>query len=89
MVKRKSHYTLIGLAENKEAKKVTLKLLEALAEQREKVETMTFDNGKEFALDELLTNLLDSKAYFTHPYLSWERGLSENTNGLFWQYLPE
>ena len=89
MVERKSRYTLIGLSENKEAKEVTLKLLEALAGQREKVETMTFDNGKEFALHELLADMLDAKAYFAHPYHSWERSLNENTNGLMRQYFPK
>ena len=89
MVERKSRYTLIGLAENKEAQEVTLRLLEALAGQRERVETMTFDNGKEFALHEPLADLLDAKAYFAHPYHSWERGLNENTNGLIRQYFPK
>jgi transposase, IS30 family len=86
MVERKSRYTFIGLAENKEAEEVTLKILTALTEHRQKVETMTFDNGKEFALHEHLAEILDAKTYFAHPYHSWERGLNENTNGLIRQY---
>ena len=89
MVERKSRYTLIGLAENKEALEVTGRLLEALGGHRDKVETMTFDNGKEFAMHELLAELLDAKAYFAHPYHSWERGLNENTNGLIRQYFAK
>jgi IS30 family transposase len=89
MVERKSRYTLIGLAENKEALEVTGRLLEALAGHRDKVETMTFDNGKEFAMHGLLAELLDAKAYFAHPYHSWERGLNENTNGLIRQYFAK
>ena len=50
---------------------------------------MTFDNGKKFAMHELLANLLDAKAYFAHPYHSRERGLNENTNGLIRQYFPK
>jgi IS30 family transposase len=89
MVERKSRYTLIGLAENKEGLEVTGRLLEALVVHRDKVETMTFDNGKEFAMHEMLAELLDAKAYFAHPYHSWERGLNENTNGLIRQYFAK
>jgi len=89
MMERKSRYTLIGLAENKEAQEVTGRLLEALAGHRDKVETMTFDNGKEFAMHGLLAEMLVAKAYFAHPYHSWERGLNENTNGLIRQYFAE
>jgi IS30 family transposase len=71
IVERKSRYTVIRLAETKQAKAVTLRLLEALIGHREKVETMTFDNGKEFALHELLADVLDAKAYFAHPDHSW------------------
>ena len=64
----------------------TGRLLEALAGHRDKIENMTFDNGKEFAMYGLLTKLLDAKAYFAYSYHSWERGLYENTNGLIRQY---
>ena len=71
MVERKSRYTLIGLAEGKEALEVTTGLPDELVPHRDKVETMTFDNGKEFAMHGLLAELLDSNAYLAHPYHSW------------------
>ena len=55
----------------------------------EKVKTMTFDNGKEFAGFKELERGLDMRSYFTRPYHSWERGTNENTNGLLRQFFPK
>ncbi len=44
--------------------------------------TITIDNGPEFArLAELETGT-NTKVYFTHPYISCEKGAIENHNGL-------
>ena len=51
--------------------------------------TMTVDNGKEFALHEELGETLAVDVYFARPYHAWERGLSENTNGLLRQFVPK
>lgn len=51
--------------------------------------TMTFDNGKEFAEHERLTDQLGMAVYFARPYASYERGLNENTNGLLRQFHPK
>ena len=53
------------------------------------VETITFDNGKEFTLHEILAKELDCDTYFAKPYHSWERGQNENANGLLRQYFPK
>jgi IS30 family transposase len=89
MVERVSRYTLIALAASKEAIAVGGAILRAMHPHREKVLTMTYDNGKEFAHHVLLADLLDADAYFAHLYHSWERGLNENTNGLIRQYFPK
>ena len=51
--------------------------------------TMTFDNGKEFAQHQVLTDRLGLGVYFAKPYASWQRGLNENTNGLLRQFFPK
>jgi IS30 family transposase len=51
--------------------------------------TLTVDNGKEFAAHMALSQALSIDIYFAHPYHSWERGLNEHANGLIRQYLPE
>ena len=43
--------------------------------------------GREFAYHEQIARELTAEVFFTHPYHSWERGLSENTNGLIRQYI--
>ena len=50
---------------------------------------MPVDNGREFDEHEKITSKLGVDVYFAHPYHSWERGLSENTNGLIRQYFPK
>lgn len=89
MVERYSRYALIARAENKSADAVSLAMLRRLAPIRDQVETLTYDNGKEFAKHLFIDNILQSQGYFAHPYSSWERGLNENTNGLIRQYFPK
>ena len=89
LVERKSGYTLIRKVKRKTAcavKKATISLLKP---HRNKVHTVTSDNGKEFAEHEQIARDLDADFYFAHPYASWERGTNENTNGLIRQYFPK
>ncbi|XOF35451.1 MAG: IS30 family transposase [Candidatus Electrothrix sp. YB6] len=50
---------------------------------------MTFDNGKEFALHEEITEKIECGTYFAKPYHSREGGQNENANGLLRQYFPK
>ena len=52
-------------------------------------QTLTVDNGKEFAGHERLNQRLKMTIYFAHPYSSNERATNENTNGLLRQYFPK
>ena len=56
---------------------------------REKRQTLTVDNGREFARHAELGRRLHLDVYFAHPYHAWERGTCENTNGLLRQYVPK
>ncbi|MGI6750823.1 MAG: IS30 family transposase [Atribacter sp.] len=48
--------------------------------------TITFDNGSEFAA---LSQVKGTRIYFAHPYSPWERGSNENVNGLLREYFPK
>ena len=64
-------------------------MVDLLRPHKERCKTITLDNGKEFADHEFIARCLQAKAYFAHPYCSWELGLNENTNGLLRQYFPK
>ena len=51
--------------------------------------TLPTDNGKEFAGHARVATMLGIQCFFAHPYSTWERGTSENTNGLIRQYIPK
>jgi IS30 family transposase len=69
--------------------KVTAAVIELLRPHKAQCETLTFDNGKEFAEHEFIARCLKAQVYFAHPYCSWERGLNENHNGLLRQFFPK
>ena len=54
-----------------------------------KVNSITYDNGLEFAMHERVNELLKCKSYFCKPYHAWEKGGVENYNGLVRQYFPK
>lgn len=89
-VERKSRYTVAVKVKDKSATAVTAAILETMKKlPPEKIKTMTFDNGKEFAGFKELERGLGMQSYFAHPYHSWERGTNENTNGLLRQFFPK
>jgi transposase, IS30 family len=88
LVERKSRFTLIRKVEGKQALPVANAMIECL-NWVPAVQTITNDNGKEFAGHKIVSTALSANIYFAHPYSSWERGTNENTNGLIRQYLPK
>ena len=89
LVERKTLFTVIVKLNGKNAKDLANKAISALKKYKDKIHTITYDNGLEFAEHEEMAEKLGADIYFAHPYSSWERGINENTNGLIRQYFPK
>ena len=51
--------------------------------------SITADNGSEFVALAKLEEKYGVKAYFAHPYSSWERSQNERHNRIFYRYAPK
>jgi IS30 family transposase len=89
LVERKSLYTVIRAVRRKTAEAVRKAVNCGLTPHRDRVHTITYDNGREFSDHQGMAADLETRIYFAHPYASCERGLNENTNGLIRQYFPK
>lgn len=89
LVERKSFYPLLGKATRKTAKRVADAEIRLLKPIRDRVHTITKDNGLEFCDHARVAKAIKAGIYFARPYASNQRGLNENINGLVRQYLPK
>jgi transposase, IS30 family len=88
-VERKSKYTKLARLASATANAVFRASTRVLRPLADRIQTITYDNGKEFSSHADITIALQAKCYFAKPYHAWERGLNEHTNGLVRQYFPK
>ena len=89
VVNRTSLYTCCSRILSRSAQAVSQAIIRLLRPFKERVQTLTFDNGSELVKHEAIAHALEATTYFAHPYSSWERGINENTNGLLRQFFPK
>jgi IS30 family transposase len=87
LVDRKTRFTHIEKLKNKTTEEVNAHLIPLI--KRFGIKTITSDNGCEFHAYEQVEQQTAVRFYFATPHHSWERGTSENTNGLIRQYMPK
>jgi len=89
LVERRSRFCLLQKIPTKAADTVAKALCAKLLPHKDKVLTITSDNGPEFMHHQKIALDLDADFFFADPYSSWQRGTVENTNGLVRQYFPK
>ena len=89
VVDRKTGYVMIGKLEARTVEATNRRAVRLIKSAARPTHTITADNGTEFHGYRAIESATGSKFYFAAPYHSWERGTSENTNGLIRQYLPK
>jgi IS30 family transposase len=89
VVERYSRFTMIAKLKNRDSFHTAERMINLMRTYKEKVLTITSDNGLEFSCHKHVSKALKADIYFAHTYKSWERGLNENTNGLIRQYFPK
>ena len=89
LVDRKTGYLMIGKLEARTVQATNRSAIELIGTAPRQTRTITADNGTEFHGYKHIEKATGADFYFAAPYHSWERGTSENTNGLIRQYLPK
>lgn len=90
LVERTTLFTVLSKMENASAEAALSGFSHVLNRiQAQTRLSMTYDQGREMASHQQLTEATGVKVYFADPHSPWQRGINENTNGLLRQYLPK
>jgi IS30 family transposase len=89
IVERRSGLVRIGKLNRITMEQTEKRTIRLLLSEKDRVKTITSDNGGEFHGYRRIERALDTSIYFALPHHAWERGTNENTNGLIRQYLPK
>lgn len=88
IVDRKTRYLVIGKLRARTKEHTNHRTLRLMRRHPHRFKTITADNGTEFHDYAQIEHATGIAFYFATPHHSWERGTSENTNGLIRQYVP-
>ena len=90
LVERTTLFTVLARMDNASAESAVKGFGHVLNRiEAQKRLSLTYDQGREMAAHQKLTEETGVKVYFADPHSPWQRGINENTNGLLRQYLPK
>ena len=84
---RKHRYTVLAKVPNRSSAGWRTAMVPRLLRLR--CQSLTVDNGMEFASHRTLAAALKVPVYFAHPGCPWERGTNEHHNGLLRWWIPK
>ena len=89
VVERKTRYLMLVKLKNRSSEEVTKQFTKRFRKlPGELRKSLTYDQGREMADHKKLSKDAEITVYFAHKGSPWERGTSENTNGLLRQFFP-
>ncbi len=89
LVERKSRFTIIAKLKSKNAAHTATTIMDVFRQLDPGLrQSITFDNGTEFAKHSLLKEALQMTTWFCDAYASWQKGAVENMNGRLRRDLP-
>jgi len=90
LVERKTRLTCLDRVERKTAEACSDAIISALENWPSKwLCSLTYDNGSENVLHQVVNSALGTPSYFCNPYHSWEKGAVENTIGIIRRLWPK
>ena len=89
VVERKTRTLVSRAVEYRTKTAVADAIIEAMSNIAQGVQSITFDNGGEFADHERIATDLGCQTYFARPYRSCDRGTNEHVNGQLRKYYPK
>lgn len=87
LVDRKSRFLCAGLLKSRSSEETRLVIEELL--RGKPVNSISLDNGSEFAEFHKLEESLKTLVYFAEPHKPWQRGTNENTNDILRFFFPK
>ncbi len=85
---RKSRFMIAIKNPSKKADSTSINMISELTKIKEHVDSITLDQGSEFAKYQWLHDCLDTRIYFCNPGSPYQKGSIENGNGVIRAELP-
>ena len=90
LVERHSRFTVLCKVQNRSTQAVVQSLIGQMKKLPSQVlKSLTWDRGQELSTHKVFSIATDMGVYFCDPRSPWQRGSTENTNGLLRQYFPK